>query len=248
MPFTAKSTEFLAKAARQKKPDWLDRNKDEYEDCLVNPMRELMAEACKNLQSQAMGYRFPKRGFAKLKTTWDSEKGKGPFRDWFHVSISRHSESRYESLPNLYFHFANGDFYSAGGLYMPSADQTKHIRKWIDHDPIRLETLVNDRKFKSIFKKGLGTERVLKTKPRDYPVDHPYFDWLKLSAWYVWRPIPKQVVLSKNFSTVLIQDWQQVLRLNGILDFYTQQWPKENSTNQPDLIIPSGAARPAFDF
>lgn len=225
--FSKASLEFLKKAARQKKPDWLEKNKSEYQDVLVSPMRELMQTVASRVRAHAPGYRFPKMGFARIKRSWDSEKKMGPFRDWFHVSVSRDSESRYESHPNLYFHFAEGDFHSAGGLYMPSADQTKRIRKWIDKDPSLLEELLEDKNFKKIFKSGLGTERMLKTKPRDYPIDHPRFDLLKLSGFYVWRPIPQKTVLSKNFADVLTEDWLQVLRLNRILDQWTASWPKE---------------------
>jgi hypothetical protein len=111
---------------------------------------------------------------------------------------------------------------------MPSADQTKHIRKWIADDASALEELLEDRDFKKVFKE-LGTERMLKTKPRDYAIDHPKIDWLKLSAWYVWRPIPQKVLFSKKLDEVLIEDFRQVLRLNRILDLYIKSWPKVGS-------------------
>ena len=242
--FTSSSIQFLNQASKQRKADWLERHQDEYQKFLVEPMRELMNTVAKNLRMEAPGYRFPTRGFAKIKTSWDSEKNKGPYRDWFHVSVSRDSKSRYDSLPNLYFHFADGDCYSAGGLYVPSADQTKHIRKWIDQDPFLLEQLLEDRDFHKIYKE-LGTERVLKTKPRDYSREHPRFDWLKLSAWYVWTPIQKKIVLSKNFSSILTEHWHQVLRLNSILDHYTSRWPKETIHTEPAKIT---QIREHFDF
>ena len=107
---------------------------------------------------------------------------------------------------------------------MPSADQTKHIRKWIDQDPSLLEALFKDKDFKKRFP-DFGDERVLKTKPRDYPIDHPKFDWLRLSGWYVWRPFTKKEFFSPKFHEILIEDWKQILRLNQILDRYTQSWP-----------------------
>ncbi len=240
--FTQASVDFLNRAARQKKSDWLERNQDEYQEVLVEPMRELMKTLAKNLRELTPGYRFPVRGFARIKTSWDSENKK-IYRDWFHTSVSRDSESRYDSLPNLYFHFADGDFHSAGGLYMPSAKQTKHIRKWIDRDPSRLEELLADKSFNKIYKE-LGTERVLKTKPRDYPLEHPHFDWLRLSGWYVWRPITKKIALSKNLASVLTEDWRQVLRLNAILDFYTTSWPKDQQIDS----FTAPEVRQQFDF
>jgi len=226
--FSQDSIDFITKASRQKKAEWLDKNKDEYQIVLVEPMRELMEKVSTALKPEAPGYRFPTRQHARIRR--GADQSMGPFRDWIGAHVGRDSGSRYEDLPSLYFQLADGheEIFSAGGLYMPSADQTKHIRKWIDQDPSALEELLVDRDFKKVFK-GLGQERVLKTKPRDYPIDHPKIEWLKLSAWYVWRPISKKVLFSKDFSKVLIEDWHQVLRLNRVLDQYTQSWPKLSS-------------------
>jgi len=221
--YSQKSIDFITKAARQKKSDWLEKNREEYEDVLVLPTKEIITNVAKALQREAPGYRFPNRQFARLKR--GADQSKGPFRDWVGVSITRDSGSRYEDLPYLYFHLSEEDQFTAGGLYMPSADQTKHIRKWISEDASALEELFEDRDFKKIYPE-LGTERMLKTKPRDYSIDHPKIEWLKLSAWYVWRPIPKKVLFSKKFDEVLIEDFRQVLRLNRILDLYTKSWPK----------------------
>ena len=226
--FSQASIDFITKASRQKKAEWLDKNKDEYQKVLVEPMRELIEKVAAALKPEAPGYRFPSRQHARIRR--GADQSMGPFRNWIGSHVGRDSGSRYEDLPSLYFQLADGheEIFSAGGLYMPSADQTKHIRKWIDQDPSALEELLEDRDFKKIFK-GLGQERVLKTKPRDYPIDHPKIEWLKLSAWYVWRPISKKVLFSKDFSKVLIEDWHQVLRLNRVLDQYTQSWPKLSS-------------------
>lgn len=226
MAFSKNSIEFIVKAAKQKNPAWLDKNRKEFEKVLVDPMRDLMNAAKKALADQAPGYRFPRGNFARIKRHSGLAKNKGPFRDWVSISVSKDSGSRYDSLPNLYFHIDEDDVLSAGGLYMPSAKQTKHIRKWIDQDPFALEELLEDKKFKTRFKE-LGTERVLKTKPRDYPLDHPKIEWLKLSGWYVWRPFAKKVFYSKDFKDILIEDWRQILRLNRILDTYISTWPKD---------------------
>ncbi|MBS1958071.1 MAG: DUF2461 domain-containing protein [Bdellovibrionales bacterium] len=246
--FNKDSIAFLNKATRQKKLDWLDKNKAEYKEVLVEPMKELMQTVAKELRGEAPGYRFPKMGFARIKRSWDNAQEKGPFRNWFHVSVSRDSESRYDSLPNLYFHFSDKDYYTAGGLYVPSADQTKHIRKWIDKDPSQLETLLKDREFKKHYI-GLGTERVLKTKPRDYPIDHPRFDWLRMQAWYVWRYVPAKQALSRNLADVIIADWRQVLRLNRILDQWTTTWPKEiQKTSLRESVVLRDPSATSFDF
>ncbi len=227
-PLSKRSLEFIARASRQKKSDWLDKNFSEYEEVLVNPLREISLRVAKALRNEAPGYRFPTRGFARIRRSGDKAKSHGMYKNWTGLYASKKPESRYEDFPSLYFHLSLEDQFSAGGLYMPSARQTKMIRAWIHHDNSLLENLLEDRDFKRYFKE-LGDERVLKTKPRDYPIDHPKIEMLKLMGWYVWRPFTKKELYSKNFADVLASHWRQVLRLNHVLDQYTATWPKEES-------------------
>jgi uncharacterized protein (TIGR02453 family) len=225
--FSQASLDFIEKAAKQKNPDWLDKNRGAHEELLVKPFRDLYEKVQKGLKSELpVGYRFP-RSFARLRRSADNAKTKSPFKDWIGTSVSRDSGSRYDSLPNLYFHVDDEEIFSAGGLFMPSAKQTKQIRTWIDQDASALEDLLIDRTFKKKFKE-LGQERVLKTKPRDYPIDHPKIELLKLSGWYVWAPIKKKDFFAPDFSDYLISDWRQVLRLNEVLDTWTNTWPKRH--------------------
>lgn len=228
--FSKKTIEFITKASRQKKPEWLDRNRAEYEDVLVHPMRELMTYVAQTLRTKAPGYRFPTKNCARIRRNADRAKAQGWYKNWIGASASRDSGSMYEDLPALYFHISKEDIFSAGGIYMPSARQTKHIRAWIDQDPSQLEDLLKDKSFKKHFKE-LGNERMLKTKPRDYPIDHPKIEWLKLTGWYVWRPISQKELCSKEFPEILASDWAQALRLNSVLDKYIKTWPAKASSS-----------------
>lgn len=225
--FTPKSLAFLERAHKQKNPEWLDRNREEYLEVLVEPTRHLVAQVKRELGDAARHYRFPSRGFARLRRSGDRARKYGAlFRDYVGVQGSRDSGSRFEDLPGLYFHLSPKDIFSAGGLYTPSARQVKRMRLWIDQDPGALEEVLSSRAFKKVYALGLGDERKLKTKPRDYPIDHPRIEWLKLTGYYVWRPLPKKVFYSSELPSVLSRDWAQVLRLNSVLDRYLARAPR----------------------
>ena len=230
--FSKSSIDFIVLASRQKNKEWLERNRVVYEQVLVEPMRELMGRVERALRNEAPGYRFPKRNFARILRGAEGAKLHGPFRDWVGVGVSRESKSRFEDQPSLYFHISEKEgCFTAGGLYQSSAQQTKNIRAWIDQDPSQLEALLGERSFKRKFSDGLGREKVLKTKPRDYPVDHPKIEWLKLSAFYVFREIKKKELFSAQFADLLVEDWRQILRLNRVLDSYIQSWPKSKGVD-----------------
>jgi uncharacterized protein (TIGR02453 family) len=241
--FSQKSMDFIRKASRQKKPEWLERNRAEYEDVLVEPMRALMTAVARELRREAPGYRFPQR-FDKIRRSADRAKAQGLYKDWIGMQVSRDSGSMFEDLPGLYFHLSAKEVFSAGGLYMPSSRQVKQIRAWIAEDASALERLLKDRKFKSRFKE-LGDERKLKTYPRGYPPDHPRIEWLKLTGWYVWRAVPKKEFFSPRFHEKLAQDWRQILRFNAVLDRYLASWP---GTGRRKLDTYEGIRAPKADW
>lgn len=246
--FSPKTLEFLALAAKQKNAAWLDKHQQQYEDAILAPMKALAHTVTSVLELEFPAYKFKKRNIGNLKRPAARALDKGPLKDFLTLTADRDSGSRFEDLPSLYFMVSPrpDEIFSAGGLYMASASQVKRIRQWIDAKPQELEVLLKDKGFKKLFGE-LGDEHKLKTKPRDYPVDHPRIDWLKLTAYYVWRPLPKKELYSSELAHLLIRDWREAMRLNNLLD----QWLK-SAPESTMAVVPSPAGRPhglpAFDW
>lgn len=230
-----KSLDFIAKASKQKSPAWIEKNEAEYHDVLVEPVAHLAREVSRQLRGIAPAYRFPTRGFARLRRSSQRAQAQGTYKDWVGIHVSRESGSRYEDLPNLYFHLSPEDQFSAGGLFMASAGQVRRMRSWIDQDPRQLEQLLADPAFKKVYPE-LGIEKQVKTFPRGFPKDHPRIDWLKLTGYYVWRPIPKKVLFSSSFPEILAADWKQVLRLNSLLDDWISREPRQAEDESPGPV------------
>jgi uncharacterized protein (TIGR02453 family) len=222
--FSKESLEFMAKASRQKSAEWLDRNEQEYQKVLVEPFRHLAQEVARHLRREAPGYRFPVRGFARIRRSAARAAAQGWYKDWAGLLISRDSGSRYEDLPNLYFHLSAEDQFSAGGLYLASAGQVRRIRDWIAKEPSALERLLEEPAFTDVYRE-LGDERKVKTFPRGFPKDHPRIEWLKLTGFYVWRPFPRKSLFSESFPEILASDWSQALKLNRVLDEWLARAP-----------------------
>jgi uncharacterized protein (TIGR02453 family) len=228
--FSQKTLDFLDRAARQKNPNWLEKHRDQHQEVVVEPTRQFALEVAQLVRPHARNYHFPTRGFGRLRRSGDRARKYGAiFRDYVGISGSRDSGSRFEDLPGLYFHYSSGhqNIFSAGGLYTASAQQVRRIRMWIDQDPSDLQSVLKSRSFAKVFPEGLGEERKLKTKPRDYAIDHPRIELLKLTGYYVWRPIPKRDFFSARLPEIVAADWIQVLRLNAVLDQYISSVPRD---------------------
>lgn len=221
--FSLKTIDFLLKAGRQKRPDWLDRNRGEYEKLVLEPLQALARHLKKELGPVAPGYHFPLKGIGRLKRPAHraAEYG-GPFRSWLSYSVSTPRKSRFDHNPNLYFmidpHDRKDGVLCAGGLYMPSSRQLRAVREAIAEDASAFDRLFATRDFSRSFAGGFSREKTATRPPRGFDPKHPRMDWLKLQAYFVWRPYTRRELVSPKFPALVARDLRQILRLNVLLN------------------------------
>lgn len=245
--FSSKTIAFLKKASRQRSPLWLERNQDEYERVLLQPLKNLAQTVKVVLQPLAPHYNFPQKGIGRLRRPAHriKESGGRVYKDWMAYSASTPSQSRFDHNPNLFFLIQtdepDGDnVLVAGGLYMPSSRQLKAIRSAIGDTDSRfaeeLDKLFADKTFSKHFKGGFSDERIAKRNPKGFAVDHPRMNWLKLQAYFVWKPYKMREFSAQDFAHRLSADWRQILRLNALLD--------KAISGHTSLTIPVAATKP----
>jgi uncharacterized protein (TIGR02453 family) len=222
--FTKDTLPFIRKAARQKHPEWLDRNRAEYEKTLQLPLQNLARHLKAELGPLANGYNFPQKGLARLKRSADRAREYGTlYKDWVSYSAARPRKSRFDHNPNLFFMInpddEDGDsVLVAGGLYMPSSRQMRQLRETIARDATAFERLFADKAFAACFPGGFSDERKSSRPPRGFDPNHPKLEWLKLQGFFVWRPYKQREFISKDFNRLVARDFAQILRLNQLLE------------------------------
>lgn len=225
--FSSQTLTFLEKAGRQKNPNWLEKNRGEYETLLANPLKHLAQHLKSNLGPLAPLYHFPQKGIGRIKRPSNrvKERGGSLYRDWMTYSAARPAESRFERNPSLFFLMNPDDkkdsVLVAGGLYMPSSRQVKAIRHAIGESPAfvqELDKLFASKEFSKCFKGGFSDERISSRIPRGFDPAHPRMDWIRLQAFFVWRSYTRKEFASPKFAQFVERDWRQVLRLNALLD------------------------------
>lgn len=222
--FSAKTLAFLEKAGRQKNPNWLERNYAEYEAVLLLPLKHLAGELVRELRPLAPDYHFPLKGIGRLKRPAHrvAERGGGMFRDWMTYSAARPRKSRFEHNPNLYLLINSDDpddsVLVAGGLYMPSSQQTRALREALSKDTSAFDRLFKSKDFARRFPGGFSREKISSRVPRGFDPGHPKIDWIKLQAFFVWRGYSKKEFASAEFPALVARDWKQILRMNRLLE------------------------------
>ena len=228
--FSKKTLDFLAKAGKQKNPEWLNKNTDEYEAVLKAPFIALAEKIKSNLHPLVRDYHFPSKGLARIKRPdFKVVGGQSQYKDWVSMLASRPAASRFESNPHLFFGlFPNEEdqIIIAGGLWQPTSRQTRLIREAIAQDSEPFHELFADRKFKASFKNGFYAKDISARVPRGFNADHADIDWIRLKKFVVYKTVSVKEFSSEKFFDTVVNDLKQALRLNQLLDQALQMnWP-----------------------
>lgn len=237
--FSKKTIEFLAAAGAETSPDWLKKHKREHEEYLIAPLSALAEYLADNLRTtkDARGYRFPLRGFGRLRRPKNKVgRGDPAYRNWVHLRAARPSKSLFDENPGLYFYLSHEEVFAGGGLYDASSRQIKQLRAWLAEDPKDLKALFASKAFKQVFPRGFEIEKSLKTFPRSYPQDHKRIAWLKLQAYFVTQKFNKKLLFSEGFKDLVLENWEQSLRLNSLLSdhFTIDDWQASRRSEAMD--------------
>jgi uncharacterized protein (TIGR02453 family) len=259
--FSKHSLEFINRASRQKRPEWLDKNREDYEKHILLPLKHLAKTLKSSLASVAPGYHFPQKGIGRMKRSANRALEYGaPFKDYLSYSASRPSESRFDHNPNLYFMLHPGDeegdeVLLAGGLYMASSRQVRALREAIAENATPFEKLFASKAFSSRFPGGFSDERISSRVPRGFDANHPKMDWLRLQGFFVWRSYTKKEFASAEFASLIAADCAQIVRMNDLFELALGgRWPKAvlkketRSTGLSTLLEEVEAPRRKMDF
>lgn len=222
--FSKETIAFLKKASRQKNPAWLDKNREEYQNRVQLPLQNLASHLKTKLANVAPGYHFPQKGIGRIKRSSIKAQEYGSmYKDYVSYNASRPSESRFDHNPNLFFLIQTDDpdgdnVLVAGGLYMPSSRQVRAVREAIAKDASAFDQLFKSKSFSAHFPGGFSKEKISSRPPRGFDPNHPRMDWLKLQAFFVWRPYKMKEFQSPQFPDLVAKDFAQIVRLNELLE------------------------------
>lgn len=255
--FSKETLAFISKASKQKNPDWLDRNRDDFESLVRRPLQHLAGILARELKPGAPDYHFPLKGIGRLKRSALRVKEHGSlYKSYVSFTITRPSKSRFDHNPSVFFMIDSDDdegdeVVLAGGLYMPSSRQLRAIREKVAENPKPFETLFKSKAFAAHFPNGFSDERISTRVPRGFDVDHSHLHWLKLQGFFVWKSYSKKEYCSADFADLVAHTGKQILRLNELLDLaISGQWSEPKKSKSRALLgLDSGkVVLPTPDF
>jgi uncharacterized protein (TIGR02453 family) len=208
---------FLKAIAKNNNREWFEKNKPKYlevkvtfEDFLEALHQELLKfdESLATLNPRKLGFRI----YRDVRFS----KDKSPYKINMGAGFSAHGKMEQEAGYYIHLQPTNQSFV-AGGFYMPDAEKLAKIRQEIDYNAAAFTKILNNKKFKATFPKGLDDFDKLKTAPKGYAKDHPQLDILKHKSFIVSHYFTDKEVADKKFAKKVADCCKALKPLNDFL-------------------------------
>ena len=217
MPFTPAALRFFRGLAANNEKSWFEAHREEYENEIREPMRELIGEMDARIAKFAPEIGGdPKRSMFRINRDIRFSKDKSPYKTnagcWFnHRSASRKvGGEATEGSAGYYFHLQPGKSFLGAGVWMPPRPQLNKLRDSINEKPKPFLEMT-----RAIPKRfgGLTDEGALKRMPRGYAEDHPAAQYLRFQSFTTGRELTDADVTSAKLPSLLAREYEALLPL-----------------------------------
>jgi uncharacterized protein (TIGR02453 family) len=209
---------FLRSLARNNRKEWFEAHRDDYEREIKRPLMALIEEVDVRLASFAPELVGTKKSLFRIHRDVRFSKDKRPYKThaacWFyHRDAGRAvGENAAHGGAGFYFHFAPGEVFTGGGVWMPPRPALLRIRDAIAEAPEVFTDLMHAPALKRRFG-GLEREHMLQRMPRGYAPDHPAGEWLRFQSFTMGHALDEADLGSRKLVDLLVKDYTVLLPL-----------------------------------
>jgi len=176
---------------------WFEANKERFRESVQAPMSQFIAAMAPRLSRISKRFTADPRpnGGSMFRIYRDVRfsKDKRPYKE--HAACHfRHSLGKDVHAPGFYMHFAPGEVFFGGGLWMPPPESLAKIRDAIAAKSSGWKKVLEDRNFAKRFDgvKGEGLVR----PPRGFDPEHPYIEDIKRKSFYAMHEADQKLAAS----------------------------------------------------
>ena len=200
----------LQRLKRNNTREWFQAHKGEYEESVRFPMQCLIAGLRRDLGEEIPEIDFnPKGSIFRIYRDTRFSKDKTPYKTNIAASFRLRVPGGPIEHPGLYVGVEPGEIFIGGGLYLPSGDQLKRIRKAIVDNPEPFLAIVRSRQFRTAFG-GIQGEK-LSRAPLGYAPEHPLIEHLKHKQFYVGVESGHEPALKPAFQGTVARVFRQCM-------------------------------------
>jgi uncharacterized protein (TIGR02453 family) len=187
--------DFLKGLSKNNNKEWFQAHKSEYDSHKQGfaHMTELAIRAISEFDKSISGLE-PKDCVFRINRDVRFSNDKSPYKANFGSFIA--PGGRNTGMAGYYMHIEPGGCFLSGGIYMPSSQNLKKIRKEIFDNYEEFLEIINNKDFKKHF--GVLWGEKLKTRPVGFPEDFEGLEYLKFKHYTVIKEIPDKEMISQG--------------------------------------------------
>jgi uncharacterized protein (TIGR02453 family) len=188
---------FFKELAKNNERAWFEANKQRYKDVVVAPLSDFMTAMAPRVAKISKHIVVDPRpnGGSMFRIYRDVRfaKDKSPYKTNAGCHF-RHALGRDAHVPGYYMHFAAGEVFFGGGIWMPEPDALAKVRRAIAGDAKAWKKVVEDKTFAKAFK-GIEGE-ALSRPPKGFDAEHLYIGDIKRKSFFAMHESSAKVAQS----------------------------------------------------
>lgn len=208
--------DFIVALKKNNNREWFQSNKSWYLEA-KNDFEQfitvLIAETRK--MDPALGQISPRDCIFRIFRDVRFSKDKSPYKTNFGAYLVPGGKKM--EMAGYYFHIEPDDCFLAAGIYHPSSDILKKVRKEIYNNIDEFNSILQNKEFVKYFDAIYGEKLV--NPPATYPSDFEYIDLLKYKSYSIVTQIPCQNLFTEKLLADTIKIFKIMYPFNRFLNF-----------------------------
>ena len=198
--------DFLKKLKKNNNKEWFNDNKHLYEKA-KSEFEELVGSVLAEMVKfdKDLSYLEPKKCIFRIYRDVRFSHDKTPYKTNFGAWFSKQGKSG--DMAGYYMHMGPGEYFVAGGLYMPPSDILKAVRTEIYNFPEDLKKILDHKEVKKQFG-GLWDEDKLKTAPRGFDPEFEDLELIKYKHYLLNRDLTETELFSKDYPQKVVSAYK----------------------------------------
>lgn len=214
---------FLADLAVHNDREWFNAHKAEYLRCheqfvaFADAFIARLAEQDESLQGLAA-----KDCIWRIYRDTRFSHNKSPYKEWFGVFVAPHG-GRKSLRGGYYVHLQPGHCMFSGGIWAPSPELLKALRKEVEANYEEVEAIFADPHFGRYFA-DFDTDDMLKRVPAGFDPDFVHADWLKRKSFTFTTPLSDARVCAPDFLDMVTDIAAAAKPMNDFLNYTFEEY------------------------
>ncbi len=198
--------QFLKQLKKNNNKVWFDSNRRKYEEAKADfaSFTQIVIDSfCKT--DATLSTIKAKECLFRINRDVRFAKDKSPYKTNMAASIN--AGGKKSTRAGYYIHLEPGQNFVGGGIWQPMPDELKKLRQEVDYNFKDFNDIINSKKFKSVYTKGLSDDGEMKLSrpPKGYDENNPAIEFIKLKSFVAMTSITDEQLTDKKLASTVVK-------------------------------------------